>query len=148
MSEDSIYHDAVKALARTACGAGRLPDPQGHAVIDNPLCGDRAGIDVRLAADGSIAAIGQEVRGCLLCQASASGLAAAAPGLRPEHIAEARRTLERMLRATDDGADSFEALPAFGDFIAFLPVRRHKSRHDCVLLPFRAAEKALAAATA
>lgn len=140
---DEIYHAQVKALAQTAHGAGQMAEPHGRAVVNNPLCGDRASVDVRLAADGSIAALAQDVRGCLLCQASASGLAAAAPGLRPEQIGEARHILESLLRAAEPSADAFAALPTFADFIAFRPVHRHKSRHDCVLLPFRAAEKAL-----
>ncbi len=140
---DEIYHAQVKAMAQAAHGAGRLADPTGRAVAYNPLCGDRAGVEVRLASDGSIAALAQEVRGCLLCQASASGLAAAAPGLRPEQIGEARRILEQLLRAPGPSTEAFARLPAFADFTAFLPVHRHKSRHDCVLLPFRAAEKAL-----
>jgi nitrogen fixation NifU-like protein len=140
---DEIYHAQVKALAQAAHGAGKLGDPQGRAVADNPLCGDRVSVDVRLAPDGSIAALSQDVRGCLLCQAAASGLAAAAPGLRPEQIADARHLLENLLRIPSPSADVFAGLPAFADFTAFHPVHRHKSRHDCVLLPFRAAEKAL-----
>ncbi len=138
-----LYQDPVKALAQAAHGAGRLADADGSAMIDNPLCGDRAAIDVRLAADGSIAALGQAVKGCLLCQASASALAAAAPGLRPEQIGRARQGLERMLRASDDGLGPFGEVSAFAALAVFLPLRRHKSRHDCVLLPFRAAEMAL-----
>jgi nitrogen fixation NifU-like protein len=140
---DQIYQGEVKALAQAAHGAGHLTDPDGHAVADNPLCGDRAGVDILLAADGSIAALAHQVRGCLLCQAAASGLAAAAPGLRPAQIVEARLTLERLLRAPEPSTGSLALPPAFAAFTAFLPVHRYKSRHDCVLLPFRAAEKAL-----
>lgn len=140
---DELYHAKIKALAQAAQGAAPLADPHGRAVIDNPLCGDRAIITVRLADDGSIAALAHDIRGCLLCRASASALAAAAPGLRREHIGEAKRAVETLLREPETVAKAFTALPSFADFAAFLPAHRHKSRHECILLPFRAAEKAL-----
>ncbi|PKU22634.1 iron-sulfur cluster assembly scaffold protein [Telmatospirillum siberiense] len=143
---DDIYHAKIKALAQVAHGAGPLAEPQGRAVIDNPLCGDRASVSVALAEDGTIAALAHEIRGCLLCRASASALAEAAQGLAPERIAEARRALEHLLRDPETTGDTFAAQPTFTDFEAFRPVHRHKSRHDCVLLPFRATEKALAEA--
>ncbi|MDR3437778.1 iron-sulfur cluster assembly scaffold protein [Telmatospirillum sp.] len=147
MTEQSLYQEQVKALAHAAHGAGRLSGPDGHAVQDNPLCGDRVDIDIKMASDGTIAALGHDIRGCLLCQASASGLAAAAPGLRPQQITEARQAIERMLHAVDATSDSLDGMPAFAAFTAFLPVHRSKSRHACILLPFLATEKALEMAT-
>ena len=53
--------------------------PTKSARRDNPLCGDRVTIDVRLDDSGKIAEIAHQVRGCLLCQASAVGAAPRLP---------------------------------------------------------------------
>ena len=76
---DSLYQDAIKQFARDAHGHGQLNKPAGEAKLDNPLCGDRITIDVRM--DGErVAAVGHQVRGCLLCEAAASVIGAHAAG--------------------------------------------------------------------
>jgi len=139
MSED-LYHEAILDQAKRATAAGRLAQAQGSATADNPLCGDRVTMDVRLE-DDSIAALGHEVRGCLLCEAAASAIGAAAPGQRREDIAGVVAALTRMLK--EDGPPPGGAWSALA---AFAPVSRYKSRHDCVLLAFEALDRALAEA--
>jgi nitrogen fixation NifU-like protein len=139
---DDVYHERIKALARASHGAGRLDRAHGRGTADNPLCGDQVAVEIGFAGDGRIAAFAQEVRGCMLCQASASGLAVAAQGRRPEELPAAKLAIEAMLKHGD--AEALAHLPAFAEFAAFLPAHRHRSRHDCIVLPFRAAERALA----
>ncbi len=79
---DQLYQDRIVALAKAKTGAGRLAAPTKSARRDNPLCGDRVTIDVKLDGAGRIAEIAHQVRGCLLCQASASALAVG--GCRPQ----------------------------------------------------------------
>lgn len=137
MSED-LYQRALLRLAADATGAGRLAAPDGSAVVDNPLCGDRVTMDVAIA-DGAIARLGHEVRACVLCQAAASILGAQAEGQRRADIAALRDRVTAMLRE--------DAPPPEGrwrDFEIFLPVRPYRNRHSCVLLPIEALEQALA----
>jgi nitrogen fixation NifU-like protein len=141
MTEDSLYPEEVKVLARAAEGTGRLVDAHGKARLDNPLCGDRVDVDVRLTADGRIEALGHQVRGCLLCQAAASALASAAIGKPAATLTEMRQGVERMLATV-----AAEIPPSIANFAVFRPVHRAKSRHACVLLPLKAAEAAVAAA--
>ncbi len=101
---DQLYQDRIVALAKAKTGAGKLAQPTRSGHRDNPLCGDRVTIDITLDGQGHIAEIAHQVRGCLLCQASASALSS---------------------------------------FAAFTPVKSHKSRHECVLLPFEALQEAL-----
>jgi nitrogen fixation NifU-like protein len=137
---DALYQDALLRLAREATGAGRLEAPDGTAACDNPLCGDDVVMDVRLRG-GAVAALGHRVRGCVLCQAAASALGAAAPGRTPDELRRARGEVAAMLAgAAPPPGGPWEALGAF------LPVRAVRSRHACVLLPFDAAAAALAAA--
>ena len=45
---DQLYQDRIVALAKAKTGAGKLSAPTKSARRDNPLCGDRVTIDVRL----------------------------------------------------------------------------------------------------
>ena len=137
---DELYQDAIMAHVRAPHHAGTLADADARATVDNPLCGDRVTIALKLA-DGTIADVAHTVRGCALCQASASMLADGAIGASRAEVAAARDAIRAMLR--DDAAPPDGRWAAFA---AFLPARPARSRHDCVLLPFQAFEKALAAA--
>ena len=132
---DQIYQDRIVALAKATTGAGRLETPTRSARRDNPLCGDRVTIDVKLDGQGRITEIAHQVRGCLLCQASASALSAVAVGRDAAGIAEVRHDAERALGR--------QAGEAHEPFTAFVPVAAHKSRQECVLLPFEALKDAL-----
>jgi len=132
---DQLYQDKIVALARAKTGAGRLAAPTRSARRDNPLCGDRVTIDIKLDADGRIVDIAHQVRGCLLCQASASALASVAVGRDAAGIADVRHDAERAI--------GHEQGKAGEPFSAFEPVASHKSRQDCVLLPFEALQEAL-----
>jgi nitrogen fixation protein NifU and related proteins len=131
---DELYQAKIVALAKSKAGAGKLTAPTKSARRDNPLCGDRVTIDVKLD-NGKIAEIAHQVRGCLLCQASAVALASSAVGRDASGVAELRHDAERAIGR--------EAGQAHEPFDAFEPVANHKSRHECVLLPFEALQDAL-----
>lgn len=140
--KDDLYHQAILDLARQATGHGRLEAPQASVRIDNPLCGDRVTLDLEMAED-RVSAIGHQVRGCLLCQAAATVIGARAPG---QSAAALRATADRLRRLIVDGAGAVDGAPVEGlwpELAAFAPVHRHKSRHECVLLPFIALDRAL-----
>jgi nitrogen fixation protein NifU and related proteins len=138
---DDLYHQAILDLAREATGHGRLPAPQVSIRVDNPLCGDRVTLDLDLQ-DGRVSALGHQVRGCLLCQAAAAVIGARALGQTPAALCE---TTERLRRLIVDGPGAEGAAPdgLWPELAAFAPVHRHKSRHECVLLPFVALGRAL-----
>ena len=138
----NIYHQELLRHAAEAHAHGRLEVADASVTIDNPLCGDRVTMDVRVAG-GRIAEIAHEVRACVLCQASVSILGANAAGETAETIDELSRRIAAMLR---DGTGAPDG--KWSGFSAFEPVRQHKSRHRCVLLPFEALSAALADAGA
>lgn len=133
---DSLYHQAILEHAKAAIGAGKLEDATVEATVDNPLCGDRVSVALTLD-NGTITGIGHEVRGCVLCQASASLLAQHGVGLTSEEVRQGWRDFETMIR---DGGPVPDHWP---DLATFEPVRAARSRHECVLLPFEAAVKAI-----
>jgi nitrogen fixation NifU-like protein len=130
-----LYQDRIVALAKSKTGAGTLAAPTAKAMRDNPLCGDRVNIEIRLDDQGRIAELAHKVRGCALCEASAAALTPRAIGHTAPEIAELRREIDAVLTGESQGT---------GDFAAFAPVAEHKSRRDCVTLPFEALRAALA----
>ena len=133
---DSIYHDTVMELARSATGAGLQDKADAEATIDNPLCGDR--ITLQIDMQGSqVAAVRHKVRGCALCEASAALIAGNAAGMDRPALQTARQNIEAIVRRGED------MTPVWAEMAAFAPVHSRKSRQDCVLLPFDALDAAL-----
>ncbi|HEY2890153.1 MAG TPA: iron-sulfur cluster assembly scaffold protein [Dongiaceae bacterium] len=138
-AEDELYQAALVTRAKQGRTRGRLSSPQHSITLDNPLCGDRVILDVDLA-HGRVSRIGHQVRGCLLCEAAAELIALQAPGKTAADLAGATSAVTAILK---------EGKPApageWSSLAIFAPVHRVKSRQECVLLPFEALNKALAA---
>lgn len=132
----ALYHEALVKRARSDIGKGRLDPHDASARLDNPLCGDRVTLDIRMAG-GTIGAIGHEVKGCLLCEAAAATIAADLTGATPKKAREMIAAVRGLIR------DGLPAPEGFADLAIFTPVHQAKARRDCVLLPFGALEKAL-----
>jgi len=130
----ALYQDRIVALAKSKTGAGTLAAPTAKAMRDNPLCGDRVTMEIRLDEQGRIAELAHKVRGCALCEASAAALTPRAIGHTAAEVAELRREIDSVLTGESQGT---------GDFAAFAPVTEHRSRRDCVTLPFEALRAAL-----
>ena len=136
---DDLYQQAILQKAKTPAHAGRLTAPDVSVTVDNPLCGDRITLDVKFR-EQTITDVGHQVRGCALCQASASVMASAVVGQTTNAALAAQDKIKAML-----GGGDVPPAP-WGEMAIFTPVRRHKSRHDCVVLPFDALSQAIAQA--
>lgn len=132
----NLYQQAIKALAEAAHGAGRLDDADASVRLDNPLCGDRTTVYVKLAG-GRVAAVAHETKGCLLCRAAASAIGLRAPGRTPAELAAAAAAADAQMTLESPAA------PPWPELEAFRPVRAHPSRRGCVALPFAALQRAL-----
>ena len=134
---DELYQEAIIALAKKARGISRLEAPDRTATIDNPLCGDRVALDLEIDSD-KIIDVGHRTRGCLLCEAASFLIADHVVGLDIETLAaRAPRVVQGVGDEAVDMADLWPGLETLA------PVRRFKSRHECVTLPFQALIKAL-----
>jgi len=139
LSASRIYQEAIKALATAATGEGALAAPDGQALVDNPLCGDRVEMAVRLSG-GRIAALAHQVKGCLLCRAAAAAIGRHAHGASADEVEGVARGVAEMLEKQAPPPAGWPALDAFA------PVHGHRSRYRCVQLPFEALLAALRAA--
>jgi nitrogen fixation NifU-like protein len=135
---EELYQAALVARAHAGRARGRLQSPDRTITLDNPLCGDRVTLDLRIAG-GRVADVGHLVRGCLLCEAAAETIAAQAPGKTKVQLDDATAAVSAILL---EGA----AAPSgeWSSLGIFAPVHGVKSRRNCVLLPFEALAKALA----
>ena len=133
MSDDLLYRRDLLRLAADASHAGHLPSPHASGTEHNRTCGDRVTVELALAG-GRITAIAHDTRACVLTQASAALLADLGQGRDRADMMALTEGVKAML------AGGPPPEPGYG---AFAGATDLPGRHVCVLLPLRAALKAL-----
>ncbi|RST31859.1 iron-sulfur cluster assembly scaffold protein [Sphingomonas ginkgonis] len=132
-----LYTIDILRLA-TSAPQPSVADPHGRGERRSPTCGSRIVAAVRLAADGTVEALSQEVQACAFGQASATLVARHAAGRSGAEIRGARsRVADWLAGRGEAGWPEFELLA---------PVVGKPARHAAVLLPFDALIAALEAA--
>lgn len=99
-------------------------------------CGSTISVGLALDEDGTIGRVGMQVSACAIGQGSAALLARSAKGCSAGSIAATLTGLEQWLEGTGE-------LPAWPDLDLLAPARSHPARHAALLLPWKAASKAL-----
>lgn len=130
---EQLYNQQILRLAAEGGMAERLAAPEGSAVKVSPVCGSKVTADVRLDADGRVAAHGQQVRACALGQAAATLVARDIEGQDLAGLVRARAELADWL------AGAREEAPQWPGMEVFAPARPHRARHPSILLGFDAA---------
>lgn len=69
-----LYQENILDHAHAPRHWGLLAQPDLHGADDNPLCGDRLEVTLRVDADNCITAVGWAGHGCAISQAAASML--------------------------------------------------------------------------
>ena len=120
-----LYQEVILDHSRHPRHYGPLEGASHKAEGYNPLCGDRVTIYLRLDADGRVADIGFEGKGCAISQASASMMVEM---LKGRTAAEADRLMQgflHLVKGEDAGElsdDDRERLEVMGGISAF-PMR-------------------------
>ena len=131
----------ITERARRLRHGGVLTPADGAATADNPSCGDRVTLTLRLSGDQRLlAAVCCDTRGCVLCTASADLMAEVICGRAPtEALALGQAFVALLQAAPAPGAALTE--PALEPLrpLAGLPARAR-----CALLPWQALAQALA----
>ena len=135
---DDLYAKELLRWAADVSHAGHLPEPKRVGTANNAMCGDKVTFEFAVDPTHEITGCRHETKACVLTQASAAVLAAKADGADAATLAKVKTQVAAMLK---DGASAPSG--KWAAFEIFAPVREHKSRHTCVLLPFEAAAKAL-----
>ena len=139
MSEDlrDLYQEVIMDHYRSPRNSGSLDDATAEARGNNPLCGDRISVQVRVKGD-CIVDLRYQARGCAISVASASMMSERLKGVS---IAEAERQfsefMQRMTGPEVSGNGEIDELSAL------MGVRAFPTRVKCATLPWHAAVAAL-----
>jgi NifU-like protein involved in Fe-S cluster formation len=136
-----LYTPSVLALA-TGLAAFPLDDRLPlRAEARSRTCGSEIILGLELTPSGRIVRVGLQVRACALGQASAALLAQDARDRAAEDVALTLHGLEAWLEGAGD-------MPDWPDLALLAPARDHPARHGALLLPWKAASKALSCGAA
>jgi nitrogen fixation NifU-like protein len=144
MTEDlrDLYQDAIMKHGRRPEHGKRLEDFDVSAKGDNPMCGDRVEVTVKL--DGAaISRIGFEARGCAISIASADLMAEVLPGRDKQGAMALFGAFGKLIDTgicPDCGPDLAEPLSRLTPLGS---VHEYRSRLKCATLPWNALLSAL-----
>ncbi len=132
----AVYNDRLVMLSAQAEQPHRLAKPDIKARAISPICGSEVEVDLELI-DGKISAFGFEVEACALTKSVVAVMRNAIIGKNREDVKKAGADMAAMLEGRD-------VLPSgdWADLGILLPVRDYKARHNSIMLPFEAVEKA------
>jgi nitrogen fixation protein NifU and related proteins len=141
---EQLYQELILDHHKRPRNAGRLSDPSHSAEGNNPLCGDRLALTLRVSGE-RILGVACDVSGCAICRASGSLLTEAIQGRSLKEVELLRSEL--MTRMT--GPEGVPAADdALGPLIALLSVRQFPSRLRCATLAWETLQRALVPAAA
>jgi len=135
----AFYNAELIALSSQAMMPKDIENPETSADAVSPICGSEITVGL-ITENGRVTQFGYEVEACALTRAVVAVMNKAIIGKSRTEIAAAGHELEQML----EGAG---VLPQ-GDWAALKilePVKDYKARHNSILLPFEAVDKAFAA---
>jgi nitrogen fixation NifU-like protein len=134
---EALYREVVLDHYRNPRHRTPLENPDGTAIVDNPVCGDQVRVQVRLAG-ANVGEVAVQTRGCSIAVAAGSVMAEIVAALPVEEVPRLRRALERLVEGETSEDDLDRRLRAFAG------VARFPARRRCALLPWEALEAALA----
>jgi len=133
-----LYQSAIIEHDRSPRNFRRLEAPSHRAAGTNPMCGDEVAVELQLDADGRIADVGFQGRGCAISRASASMMTGALQG---KTTAEAQELFDRFHALMTGGeVDSTQ----LGKLVAFAGLAEFPMRVKCATLAWHAMRTALA----
>ena len=134
MITPSIYRDQLLEHARHPKNSGRLESPDLRASAYNPLCGDELELTLALS-EGTIQDCKTQVRGCSICQASASMMSEMILAKTLQDAGEISQIFAESLRKnTDEIPESLDSLRPL------IALKTHRSRIKCMKLAWDALE--------
>lgn len=80
-----LYSEIILDHYKNPANKGKLDDPTISAEEDNPLCGDRIKLELKVE-DGKVTQIAFDGEGCAISQAAVSMLTEKLIGMTPEEI--------------------------------------------------------------
>ena len=135
-----LYRETIKQHAAEPVGFRGEIDATHENEADNPLCGDRILIQLKIR-DGQVEAAAFDGEACAICTASASLLCENITGQPVEHLLQLHSQLQAALTDSAPGGSTENSEPP--ELRPLLGVKPFPSRIRCALLPWIAAKNAL-----
>jgi NifU-like protein involved in Fe-S cluster formation len=134
----AVYSNELIALSEKTRAPRRLENPDLRAKAVSPVCGSEVLIELKIE-NGKIADIGYDIEACALTRAVVAVLMESAKGRTRAEVLTAAKEMRGMLEGGEETPSG-----AFSGLGILSPVRGYPSRHDSLLLPFEAVERAFA----
>ena len=134
MTKPSIYRDLLLEHARHPKNSGRLESPDLRATAFNPLCGDELELTLAVSED-IIQDCKTKVRGCSICQASASMMSDLILTKTLQEAEKISKVFTESLSKENEVIS--ESLDSLRPLIA---LKKHRSRIKCMKLAWDALE--------
>lgn len=131
----NLYRDAIRRHAADPVGFRQEIDATHQFEADNPLCGDRIKMQLRIV-DDTVESAAFDGAGCAICMASASLLCETVPGKAVSHLEALHDRLHDALEGGGNLEEVDELKPLLG-------VKPYPGRILCATLPWTAAYRAL-----
>jgi nitrogen fixation NifU-like protein len=138
-----LYQEVILDHGRKPRNFRRLEDADRSARGDNPMCGDRMELQLKLGTDGAIAEAAFQGRGCAISMASASLMTETVKGKSPGQarvLGERFRALAMTGTCPECGSDLAEELERLTPLSG---VHEFPSRVKCATLAWHTLNAAL-----
>jgi len=134
-----LYQDVILDHSKNPRNEGRPENPGHEAKGNNPLCGDKIMLYVKLE-DGNIVDIGFQGSGCAISRASASLMTQQVKGGTVDQAEKLFDRFHEMVTGKSDGDLDFDDL---GDLEVMAGVSNFPSRVKCATLSWHSLRSAL-----
>lgn len=134
-----LYQQVILEHNRNPSNYGPLANATHSAEGDNPLCGDRFTIELRVDESGIIAVASFNGVGCAISKASASLMTESVTGIS---MTAATELFERFHNLVLSGKDSGKS-PTIGKLEIFSGIWEYPARVKCAILSWHALSRAL-----
>ena len=135
---DQLYRQVIMDHYKNPRNRGELEDDAVTVNMNNPTCGDRIQLHLKLD-DGKVSDAKFLGEGCSISLSSASMMTEAIKGLSIEEALKLSRIFSEMMQGKDYDASDLD----LGDIEALQGVSRFPARIKCATLAWKAMEKGL-----
>lgn len=133
-----LYNQELIALSGQTLPPHHLENPDATARAVSPICGSEVTVEIKIQ-NGKVVDFGYAVDACALTRAVVAVMKKAIIGKGKDDIAAAGQSLRKMLAGEGPApAGDWE------DLKILTPVIDYKARHNAIMLPFEAVNKAFA----
>ena len=133
-----LYQEVIFDHNRNPRNFGKLEDANRHADGNNPLCGDKLSLYLKVEND-VISDVRFEGMGCAISTASASLMTERLKGMK---VADAEALFHKFHAVLTEGADDTQG-PELGKLSVLTGVRDYPARVKCATLAWHTLEAAL-----